>query len=243
MLVSFIGKVRVDVGLVREHRGTFGNKLLDDGHKGLRLRVRNDKGTHRSLAFSHTEDRGLGLEGTTRCVLCPLGVVLVDLATAEVHLVRLHLALKDGSVVLFVQGADLVEYEPRGLLRDAEVTAQLMGGNALFVAGDEVHRDEPFPEGNLGVLKDGTDRDGEILPAFRATVCTVLPGPAMVPTAEGADDVILLPAGVADGSFTPFLGAEEGGQLKDGIEAGEINHRRILLGTQKGLADSQSLAM
>ena len=108
---------------------------------------------------------------------------------------------------------------------------------------NQVHRDEPFPEGNLGVLKDGTDRDGEILPAFRATIRTVLSGVAMMPTAEGADNVILLPTGVADGTFTPFLGAEESGQLEDGIEAGEINHRRIRLGTQKGLADSQSLAM
>ena len=193
--------------------------------------------------FSQAEDGGLGLDGTTEIVLGTLGVVLVDFTTAEVHLVRFHLALKYRGVVLLVQGADLMEDEPRGLLRDAEVTAQLMGGNALLVGRNQVHRDEPFPEGNLGVLKDGSDRDGEILPAFRATICTVLSRVAMMPTAEGADNVILLPAGVTDGTFTPFLGAEEGGQLKDGIEAGEINHGRILLGTQKGLADSQSLAM
>lgn len=48
------------------------------------------------------------------------------------------------------------------VLRDAEVATQLMGGDALFMTADEAHRDEPFPQGNLGVLKDGSDGHGEI---------------------------------------------------------------------------------
>lgn len=35
-------------------------------------------------------------------------------AASEVHLVRLHLAIKDGGVVLLIEGANLMEDEPRG---------------------------------------------------------------------------------------------------------------------------------
>ena len=87
--------------------------------------------------------------------------MLVGFTPAKVHFVTLH-NTRERHILLCEQGADLVEDEPRSLLRHMNVRSQLNGGNAFLLAGNEVHGDEPLAKGNLRVFEDGSDGDGEV---------------------------------------------------------------------------------
>ena len=63
-----------------------------------------------------------------------------------------------------------MQNEPSGFLRHINVAAQLNRGNALLVARDKVHSNEPLAKRNLGIFKDSTDSYGEVLTAVWATI-------------------------------------------------------------------------
>lgn len=175
---------------------------------------------------SHTEDGGLGLGGTTLGLLRLLALMLVGLTATKVHLIALNNPMEIVfRIVLLKEGANLMQNEPSGLLRDMDISGQLNGRNALLVAGDKVHRNEPLGKGNLRVLEDGSNEDGEILFAVRATEGTVLAGIAMMLTAEGANNIVLLPTGVTDGTDATLFGGEESRQFDNGVETREVNHK------------------
>ena len=52
----------------------------------------------------------------------------------------------------------------------------------------------------------------------------------MVLSAERANDIVLLPTGVADGTLAAFLIAEVVSKFKDAIEASEVNHKAQVQG-------------
>ena len=66
--------------------------------------------------------------------------------------------------------ADTVRHEPSGLEGDAENAVELVAGNALLAASDQVHRLKPEAHSNLAVLKNGADLHGEGLAALVALV-------------------------------------------------------------------------
>ena len=223
--IALAGETAVGGQFIGEHLRIVSNELLDDGHQGLRLGVLHLHGTDTTLTFNHTEDGGLGLGGTSLGSFNPLGFVLVGLTTTKVHFIHFHLTVQGGGVVLTVKGADLMEDEPGGLLGDMNVTAELARGNALLVAADEIHRNEPLAKANLRVLKDGSDGHGEVLTALVATVTTVLALYAVMTATVGANNVTLLPTGVTDGTLATVLGGKELGEFKYGIESAEVNHK------------------
>lgn len=49
-----------------------------------------------------------------------------------------------------------MEDEPCCLLGSINVSGKLHRGDALLVGADQIHCNEPFPEGYLCVLKDGS---------------------------------------------------------------------------------------
>jgi uncharacterized protein (UPF0264 family) len=106
-----------------------------------------------------------------------------------------------------------------------DVVCQLNGRDALLVAADKVHGDEPLAEGYLRILKDSTDGDGEILAAVRATKRTILAVMAMMLTAERADHIVLIPTGLKDGLTAFDFRIKVGCQFKDGVETSEVNHK------------------
>ena len=117
-----------------------------------------------------------------------------------------------------------MENEPRSLLRNGNVRSQLNGGNDLLVATDKVHSKEPLAEGNLRVLKDSFDRDGEDRLAVVAVESSVGTAHAVVVSAVGANHIVLVPTGLNDSLTALVLGGEVVRQFKYGVETGEINH-------------------
>ena len=175
---------------------------------------------------SHTEDGGLGLGGTALSLLRFLALMLVGLTATKVHLIALDNPMEIVfRVVLLKEGTNLMQNVPCGLLRHMDIGSQLNGRDALLVAGDKVHRNEPLGKGNLRVLEDGSNEDGEILSAVRATEGTILAGVAMMLTAERANNIVLLPTGVTDSADATLFGGEESRQFDDGVETREVNHK------------------
>lgn len=223
--ISFLRKTLVSRQLIGEYTAIIGNELLDDGHQGNGLGILHPHGTDITLTGHHTEDRGLGLGGTTLRILCPLGFVLVGLTATKVHLINLHLTVKDGRIVLMVEGTNLMEDIPSGLLRDMNITAQLRRGNTFLVRGNEIHRNEPLAEGYLGILEDGSDQDREMGLAMTAMETTIGSDGAMVLTAERANNILLVPTGLKDGLTAFLLGGEVIGEFEDRVESSEVNHK------------------
>lgn len=239
-MVVFLVKSVVGGQFVGNHRRAFSHEMLNDGNEGASLGVGNllrnlvgvcllgnlaRLGVHllRLPHHSHTEDRSLRLGATPLSLLRLLGLVLVGFPTAKVHFVALNNTRKC-HIFLCEQGADFVEDEPRRLLRDGNVRSQLNRGNTLLVAGDKVHSEEPLAEGNLRVLKDSSDSDGEVRLAVVAVESSVGTAHAVVVSAERANHIVLVPTGLKDSLTALVLGGEVVRQFKYGIETAEVNH-------------------
>ena len=76
-----------------------------------------------------------------------------------------------------------MENEPRSFLRNVDIGSQLNGGNALLMARNQVHCNEPLSQGNLSVLKDSTYGNREVRLAVVATVTPILSLDAMMAAA------------------------------------------------------------
>ena len=225
--IAFACETIIGGQFVREHVGIVGNELLDNRHKGLCLGVLNFNGTYGSFTFHHTENRRLSLGATSLSLFRFLGFVLVRLTATKVHFVHFHLAGKGGGIVLLIQGANLVENEPSGFLRDVNVTAELVGRNALLVATDKVHCHKPLNQGNLGVLKDSSDKHREIPLAVVATVAAVGTFYAMVAATVRTYNVTLFPTGIADSTKATFLGVEVFSEFKNRVKVRKVNHIKV----------------
>lgn len=106
-----------------------------------------------------------------------------------------------------------------------DVRSQLNGGNALLVAGNKVHGDEPLAKGNLRVLEDGSDGDGEVRLAMVAVESSVGAARTVMMSAEGADNILLVPTGLEDCPAAFVLGVEVLGEFEYGIEVRKVNHK------------------
>ena len=106
-----------------------------------------------------------------------------------------------------------------------DVGCQLNGRDSLLVAGDEIHRNEPLAEGNLRVLEDSPDKNGEIRLAVGAMEPPVGAGNAMVLAAERANHIILLPTGLKYSLTASFFGIEVRGKFINAIEMTKVYHK------------------
>ena len=85
------------------------------------------------------------------------------------------------------------------------------------MAGDKVHSEEPLTEGNLRVLKDSPNGNGEVrlaVVAVVAVVSSVGTAHAVVVSAERANHIVLVPTGLKDSLTTLVLGGEVVRQFK-----------------------------
>ena len=78
--------------------------------------------------------------------------------------------------------------EPRGLLRDADLLAELERADALARGDEQVHGIQPLVQRHMGPLEDGPGADGEILLAGVAAVEAARPaGDALSAVADRAN--------------------------------------------------------
>lgn len=91
-------------------------------------------------------------------------------------LVHVDVAGKWSSIRIDHRPAQLVEQEPCRLVGHAQLGLELKGGDAVRVSGDEVRRQEPLAQGQMGALHDCPGNHGGLVAAVRlAALACVLP--------------------------------------------------------------------
>lgn len=219
VLIAFLGKPCVRRQFVREDIGLISNELLDNRHKGSRLRVWHDDGPCFALSCYHTEYGSLRLGTPTLSFLCLLGFVLVGLPATEIHFVYLHLAFKGRSIILIEEGANLMEDVPRSFLRHFYIPCELVGGYAFLMAADKVHSHKQFLQWQFGVLKNGSDKTRETLVAV-GTLELIVTVTALIDMGAAAmrADNHLTPTPLGDKVTATLVAIEMVGEGYEGIK-------------------------
>jgi hypothetical protein len=139
------------------------NRLLIDVSRRCGFKI--------TFSFDYCEHRCLNFDASSLHSFSPFREMLVLFLASDVGFVYLNNIL-EGHIERFRLGrvTQTVKNEPSRLLGNAEVFAQLDGGNALFVGRNKVDRKEPFLERNFAVFKDAPDFGGELLPAVSTLV-------------------------------------------------------------------------
>ena len=69
--------------------------------------------------------------------------------------------------------ANAMRHKPSAFVSDIQHPVKLMGAHSLFGRAKEENRHQPFANGNVGILKDGSNRDCKLLAAGTALVKTL----------------------------------------------------------------------
>ena len=128
------------------------------------------------------------------------------------------------SVIVARCPANVLEHEPCGFLRHADIGGQLKASNQ-FLSVVEVHGREPFAEREFALAEYGADTDGEHSAAFGTTIplaATVMVDLPIV-RAVRAKDAGRSPSGLRQPLFADFLGSIFTGEPLD------ATHFRLLL--------------
>ena len=141
--------------------------------------------------------------------------------TADIAFVSFDNAGQGQLLAALEQGTDPMAEEPRGLLPDAKMLPQLNAADALGAGENQVHREVPNVQRQVGAVHRGADGDTELLAAGPTAV---KPGTTTNRTGAANDaamcaDRTIRPAHAFQMRATGFIGAEtvqEGGELHGG---------------------------
>ena len=171
----------------------------DLGVDGMTRRVQRDR--------SH--DRNLVLRSSTRLAARSF--------SAEVGIIDLDLSPQHIDLISFAHGLeDLVVQQPGGVVVDAQMAAELKRGDTRFGLTDQVKRQKPCRQGQLGCLQDRAGCDRGLMAAGSALITLEPPSvnQAMLPTiAAGAAEAIG-PTGLLQSRLTLLLSAVEPLELR-----------------------------
>src|SRR3954451_5160518 len=159
--------VRVDrFGVVMHHIG-------QESLHGLARGVRSHAKPNLTSALNCPENDGLVAAPPQRVALLgAVAVVPVAELAADVGLVGLHDPAQERRRLVVHRGPDAVAEIPGGLVADSEHPLQLIGADALLRLAHDVDGEEPLPQRELGVVKEGAHTNAELIPA---TVAVELP--------------------------------------------------------------------
>ena len=99
-----------------------------------------------------------------------LRAVLVLFQTADIGLIHFNRTIERTIAIARPRFPDTVEHEPRGALRDANVSMQLHGRNTLERSQAQVDRDGPLAQRDVGPGNRSASADGEVGAAVRAPI-------------------------------------------------------------------------
>lgn len=212
----------VAVEFVGHQHRTLCHGLRDRIVHRVTLEVRDWEGMHPVRpALTHPDNGGLGHGGAALRPLGALVLVLVLLLAADKGLVDLDHAFEHGDEFVGQDFTHTVEDEPCGLLGDAKLAGEFVGGDAFLEVAKEVHRHEPRVKAEIGTLEDRAVLDGELLAASGAFVgLAVLEAHDLVVVAMGARRFAAFPAHVYEEVRASLLVREAAHELHDTLEFG-----------------------
>lgn len=150
------------MGIRAEHRIIF-DVRCHGVLNGLRIGIVNHNRLNVSAALTHAENSSFA--NCTATLVQFFVLVLIVFLAANVRLIRFNDSQQHAPAVRIIAArlANPLHHEPRGLLRDAEFLGNLHRRNALACGGNQVHRIQPFIQGDVRALENCPRAHGEVL--------------------------------------------------------------------------------
>jgi len=159
-------------------------KLAPDFHRSMNLVLNrvdgivwHNLGVDASATFPHPEHSNLADRTASGFQLFVL--VLVTFESANEALIYLNRPAEFFTVAIRPEIAasltEPAEYEPCGLLSDADLFSQLHRRDSLACRHEQIHGVEPLVQGDLGALHYSPGAHGEVKGAGQASIVSVLP--------------------------------------------------------------------
>jgi len=130
--------------------------LVNEAVQGLAGAVLDDAETDAAAALHRADDEGL---------VAGEAAPLAGMLSADPRFVHFHNGVQKRLVLVLHRSSDAVRQVPRRLVGDAEHALELVGADAPLGLADHVDSEEPFPQRQVRVVKDGPDADGELIAA------------------------------------------------------------------------------
>jgi len=159
------------------------NVLIDGGLYCLFVGARNRHTDGASAAFAHAQHGGFADRAAPGLEL--LGLVFVLFDSANIGFINFDDARQLLEIVSTAGFAKPMQDEPSRLLRDTDFLGELHAGDALAGRHKQIHRVNPFVQGNVAPLEYRSGADREVLLALIAAVVAFLAN--RDPLAKSAD--------------------------------------------------------
>jgi hypothetical protein len=161
-LESHVGHERIGVD-----RAACFDMSGDVGLQSVLFAIGNDHSADFAAAFQHAEYSSLVFGASFSNPATVFLAVHVSGSAADEGFVYLDFAIvatefEDGAILHCKPNA--VKHEPCGFLSDAEGAANFVGTDSILAVSQHPKCDEPFVEGDWGVLKDSSDLRAELFP-------------------------------------------------------------------------------
>jgi hypothetical protein len=144
------------------------NVLIDGGLDRLFVGACDRHADSATPALAHSENGGLADRPASGLEL--LGLVLVLFDAAYIGFVDFDDAFELAQVVTAAGFAQAVQHKPSRLLSDTDFLGELHAGDALAGRHKQVHRVNPFMEGNVAALEYRASAHREVLLALVAAI-------------------------------------------------------------------------
>jgi hypothetical protein len=137
---------------------------------GLQFVLLDHTGLHLATAFHHADDGGL-LGSASALVRGIVIVFLVALARLAAHVGLVHFDEAGKQLGVLLKGfPNLHLHAPCGILGDFQIPTKLTAGNAFLGVHHEADCQEPFLQGDSGIMENGINGDREGLATSIAMV-------------------------------------------------------------------------
>jgi hypothetical protein len=144
------------------------NMLIDSGLDRLFVGARNRHADSAATTLAHSEDSRFA-DRSASCLEL-LGLVLVLFDSADIGFINFDDALELRQIIAAAGFPQPMQHEPSRLLRDPDFLGELHAGDALPGRHKQVHRVNPFVQGNVAALENRASAHREVFLALVAAI-------------------------------------------------------------------------
>jgi len=171
--------------------------LADFRLKRFLLAVLDNLGADLSAAFEDAHDGGFVLAASASDLDGPLPRVHVPRLATDEGFVGFDFSTKLSAGFGLKSKPDTLQHEPRSLLGNAQIAANLVAADAVLAVAEQPNSGEPLVQAERRIFKDGSDLDGELTAfvldgALPNTPCCDVPG--ILAATSGAHHDAIRPA-------------------------------------------------
>jgi hypothetical protein len=135
--------------------------------KFMLLAIRNSESENLTATLNHAESDSFVLAACAGNNLLAARAMHIPRLAADEGFVNFDFASKFGSRLVLHGFANPMQHEPCGLLRQSEVSRDLVAADSVFAIRHKPHGREPFAQRDRRFIENRADFNRELFPAFR----------------------------------------------------------------------------